>query len=278
MYDKSEQAGKDILVRDLDGYLGSLMNIIVAHIMTLPPNEPLDQLFSSVIAAPLDTILFFWTLILRNMGVQVGRMENLAEEDYGEVQKPAHLVLTTTQQLSRQVQDYLAKISSAKMEIQAKVPKRSPRKRVLIKGYAEVYSRLAQVERRADKVVPAILASISINEGKRAAKLTRIALLFTPLSLLASILSIDGGSRLGGLKYILFFGIGVAVIVATVALTDIFSGTRSTVVRLHHVSKVSDPVDPSTWLEKKKKGTWCFQAHCARSLGYVPKYFSYNCN
>ena len=89
-----------------------------------------------------------------------------------------------------------------------------------------LHQKLLTLSHRAQRAIPSLSASNTMEETKRTNRLTMVALLFAPLSLIASFLSIDGRSSIGGTKYWIFIAVAVPAAVLIVAFSKPFAQVR----------------------------------------------------
>lgn len=164
-------------------------------------------------------VLSLWNGVLYYMDIQISALEDQVEHDFWDKPRNPVDILHEAQRISRNLAYYRNQISF--MENDLRHSKADDLPTDLAIDLEDVKSRFETLVKRTDKAVPALLASIAIGEGKKASSLTAVALWFAPLSLSASIVSIDGGSRFGGQKYWIWACIAVPLLLVVILVANL---------------------------------------------------------
>ena len=167
------------------------------------------------------------------MDLQISALEDQLEHDFWDKPQNPVSILHRLQRASRRLKTYHGQLGSMKKDLHSwtqsvsnqKVPaqKRSAKKRKREEVVSDILDSQEKIEvllQRADKAIPALLASIAINESVKASSLTATALWFAPLSLSISLVSIDGNSRFGGKKYWIMVCIAVPLLLLVMAIAN----------------------------------------------------------
>lgn len=176
-----------------------MLQIVKTSIERLSPAQGLDESIVPALSGVTREIACLWNNVIFYADIHVSAMEDQLEHDFWDKQRNPVEILHDAQRLSRNLTRYLGQITS--MEEDLVFSSKGTVARSLTSRLKEVKAKLETLIKRTDRAVPALLASIAINEGGKMSSLTAVALWFAPLSMAISIVSIDGGSKFGGQKY-----------------------------------------------------------------------------
>ena len=174
-----------------------------------------------------------WNEVAFYMDLQISALEDQVEHDFWDKPQNPVSILHRLQRASRRLTIYHGHLGSMKKDLDygtasvstSKMPaeKRAARKRSreeMVSDILDTQEKIRFLLQRADKTIPALLASIAINESVKASSLTATALWFAPLSLSISLVSIDGNSRFGGKKYWVMVCIAVPLLLLVMAIAN----------------------------------------------------------
>jgi len=207
-----------LLLHDLhSAQKDSLMTQIVAGIEKIPTTAAQDWLFEDVILCPVQTILRLWASVAMEMDFQVSAMEDQLEHDHWDKPQKPERVLTTIQRLSRRLGAYTSQVESLKLELESKF--QYTQSHFINKDVEDIHSSLVTLTKRAHRAVPALLAIMSMDEARKSSRLAMLVFLFAPLSLVATVLSIDGKSSMTGFKFWIFGMVGIPLVIVVLGWT-----------------------------------------------------------
>ena len=179
------------------------------------------------------TLAKLWNEVAFYMDHQISALEDQVEHDFWDKPQNPVSILHRLQRASRRLTIYHDQLGSMKKDIDyrtesvstSKMPaeKRAARKcsrEELVSDILDSQEKIRVLLQRADKAIPALLASIAIKEGVKASSLTATALWFAPLSLSISLVSIDGSTRFGGKKYWIMVCIAVPLLLLVMAIAN----------------------------------------------------------
>ena len=174
-----------------------------------------------------------WNEVAFYMDLQISALEDQVEHDFWDKPQNPVSILHRLQRASRRLTIYHGQLGSMEKDLDyrtesvstSKMPaeKRTARKcsrEEMVSDILDSQEKIRVLLQRADKAVPALLASIAINEGVKASSLTATALWFAPLSLSISLVSIDGSSHFGGKKYWIMACIAVPLLLLVMAIAN----------------------------------------------------------
>ena len=174
-----------------------------------------------------------WNQVAFQMDLQISALEDQLEHDFWDKPQNPVSILHRLQRASRRLTIYHVQLGSMKRDLDTRIgsvsrkkmpaEKRAAKKRRREEVVSDILDSQEKIEvllQRADKAIPALLASIAINEGAKASSLTATALWFAPLSLSISLVSIDGSSRFGGYKYWIMACIAVPLLLLVMAIAN----------------------------------------------------------
>lgn len=192
-------------------------------IKALPPGQKIDKTIISALSPLLSNILTLWNRVIFHSDIQISALEDQLEHDFWDKPKNPVSILHEAQRVSRNLSRYCDEIVAMEEDLVFG----STDKDIggLATDLSHLKKRLNNLIKRTERAVPALLASIAIKEGTKASSLTAVALWFAPLSLAASIVSIDGDTRFGGKKYWLWACIAIpllALVISVANTSDIF--------------------------------------------------------
>ena len=171
-----------------------------AAIRMLPQRQGFDRTIVEALDGLIEEIALLWNDVTFSADIQVSALEDQLEHDFWDKPKDPVTILHEAQRLSRNLTRYCQQLRSICKHLTTNSGGGQPPESMTI-NLNDIEARLQILIGRAQRAVPALLASIAINEGSKASSLTAIALLFAPLSLSVSLVSIDGNSTLGGKIY-----------------------------------------------------------------------------
>lgn len=181
-----------------------------------------------ILTGPLRAIIYQWSSVAQDMDHQVSATEDQLEGDFWDYQRDPRRVLTTIQRLGRRLVSYTEQVHTARTDL---VPwlNDTPIGGAIQADFDDVERKFTILTKRSHRAVPSLTTYITMEESKKMSRLTMVALLFAPLSLLASFLGIDGKSSMGGLKYWIFIGVAVPAMVLIIAFSRPFGGFREAI-------------------------------------------------
>ena len=174
-----------------------------------------------------------WNEVAFYMDLQISALEDQVEHDFWDKPQNPVSILHRLQRASRRLTIYHGQLGSMKKDLDYRTEsvstskmsaeKRAARKcnrEEMVSDILDSQEKIRVLLQRADKAIPALLASIAINEGVKASSLTATALWFAPLSLSISLVSIDGSTRFGGKKYWIMVCIAVPLLILVMAIAN----------------------------------------------------------
>ncbi|KAL9100496.1 MAG: hypothetical protein Q9163_004135 [Psora crenata] len=197
-------------------------NAMIKRAETSIRRLPADQIFNETIVHALSGLIgeitALWNVVTFYADMQVSALEDQLEHDFWDKPRNPVTILHEAQRLSRNLTRYRGQVVSMEEDLAFSSAHDVPV--AMTTDLDDIKSRLRTLIKRTDKAVPALLASIAINEGTKASSLTAVALWFAPLSLSVSIVSIDGDSKFGGRKFWIWACIGFPFLVMVILLAN----------------------------------------------------------
>ncbi|KAL9103187.1 MAG: hypothetical protein Q9163_001753 [Psora crenata] len=185
---KIEDANRDVMLDN-----------VVAAIKALPRGSRFDRTIVAGLGILFFEIIDLWNTVIFQMDYQISALEDQLEHDFWDRPQNPVSILHRTQRASRRLTAYRYQILSLEKDLV--FVSGGDVSQELMLDLGDLKDKINDLINRADKAVPALLASIAIDEGAKASRLTAVALWFAPLSLAVSFVGVDGSSTFGGKKY-----------------------------------------------------------------------------
>ena len=195
-----------------------MLQVVKTSIERLSPAQALDESIVPALTDVTREILRLWKDVIFYADIHVSAMEDQLEQDFWDKQRNPVEILHEAQRLSRNLTRYLGQVTS--MEEDLAFSPQGILARSITSRLEEIKAKLETLIKRTVRAVPALQASIAINEGGKMSSLTAVALWFAPLSLAVSIVSIDGGSKFGGQKYWIWPCIALPLLFAVILVAN----------------------------------------------------------
>ena len=196
-----------------------MLKCVETAIRLLPPKQGFDETIVKALDGLIEEITLLWNDVTFSAEIEVSSLEDQLEHDFWDKPKDPVTILHEAQRLSRNLTRYCQQLRSVSKDVTIYSGSEQCPVGIAI-NLNDIEARLQTLIGRTERAIPALLASIAINEGSKASSLTAVALLFAPLSLSVSLVSIDGNSRLGGKQFWVWACIAFPLILTVILVAN----------------------------------------------------------